>query len=103
MKLVFKKVQKSITEERKAKLLSLGDKNKEIDIGFNWTLTPENKEEDDERMKNFHLFCTSIVLDLLKEEFKTNEKGAFKYKKYKKNKLVIQKLNNLFSIIANNE
>lgn len=101
MKLVFQKVKKSITEERKEKLLSLCKEEKVEGIGFNWTLTPENKEEDDERMKNFHLFCTSIVLDLLQEKFRTDQDGIKQYKKYKKNKLVIKKMYKLFSIIAN--
>ncbi len=58
-------------------------------------------KKNEDRIKNFHLFCTSIVLDLLEEKFQTDQKGLKKYKKYKKNKLVIKRLHKLFSIIAN--
>jgi hypothetical protein len=102
MKLIIKKLEKSITEERKEKLLSLNNDNKQVKgVGFTWELTAENIEENEEKIKNFHLFCTSIVLDLLEEKFQTDQKGFKKYKKYKKNKLVIKRLYKLFSIIAN--
>jgi len=80
MKLTFKRQDKPpIAEERKLKLESLGKKKKPKPIGFEWTLASENKEEEKEIMKNFHLFCISIVQDLYGDKFKTNEKGIIKY------------------------
>lgn len=90
----------SLTEERKLKLLSLGEENVEPSIGFNWGLAVENKEEEKDRIKNLHLFCLSIVKDLFANRFMTNENGIKKYKKYKKDDVTLKKLEQMFSIIA---
>lgn len=105
MKLNFKRQYKlPIKEERKLKLESLEKRKKLIPIRFDYTLTPENQEEEKDRIKNFHLFCISIVQDLLEDKFKTNEEGSMKYShniNAKNIKYTVRNLQKMFSTILN--
>lgn len=66
-----------IKEKRKLKLLKIDDQNvDENQFGYGFKI---QNESDDESLKDFHLFCVSIVRDLVKNRFKTNEKGLICY------------------------
>lgn len=43
---------------------------------YNFNIIPEQSKED---IRDFHLFCLSIIKDLLDNNFKINEGGQFKY------------------------
>jgi len=104
MNLNIKKQPISIKDKRKLKLLHIEHLSKRlrkkiiIPVGFDWSLTAESKEENEEKLKNFHLFCISIVTDLARNNFKTNEHGNKTYLEGI-DKNLVKKLNKLFSIV----
>jgi len=63
---------------RKQKLSAINnsDEIQEL-IKYDWNVVAEYA---DERLQDFHLFCVSIVKDLVKHKFKTNESGHIDYK-----------------------
>lgn len=66
-----------IKESRKLKLLNIY--NQEVDknqFGYRFRI---NYDVPDEGLEDFHLFCVSIVGDLLENKFKTNETGIIGY------------------------
>lgn len=49
---------------------------KDDGTGYNFQVLPEQSKED---IRDFHLFCISIIKDLLEKKFKLNESGQFTY------------------------
>ena len=86
MNLNIKRVYLPVKEKRKIKLLRLKKVRVAENVGFDWSLTAENKEEEENRIQNFSLFCISIVKDLLKNKFETNENGKVRYNSKLKHK-----------------
>lgn len=43
---------------------------------YDFKIMPERPKED---IRDFHMFCLSIVMDLLKHKFNLNEIGEFSY------------------------
>jgi hypothetical protein len=78
MNINIKKRKLTIKEERKLKLNSLKKKKAPIDVNFNWIITTENKEEEEDKLKNFQLFCIRVTQNILASNFTTNEKGIIK-------------------------
>jgi hypothetical protein len=62
---------------RREKLKNILKKNKVKTINYKWRVTSLSEDED---IYDFHLFCVSIVKDLVKQDFKTNENGKMTYK-----------------------
>lgn len=92
------------TAIRKAKLLSIkSGKTVEIDyVGYTWKITPEVLEES---IEDFHMFCVSIVKDLVTSRFYTNEQGNISYEDFNldadENKKLYSDLGILFDKIKN--
>ena len=61
---------------RKEKIKNLFKKSKKEIIVYDWKIS---NLEIDESIEDFHLFCISIVRDLVRKDFKTNEKGKITY------------------------
>jgi len=102
MKLTFRKSTLPLNKLRKMKLDAINGKKNKLLASYYWEMFPENLEEDIEKMKHFHLFCLSIVDDLFKDNFNTNEDGVIKYDKYKKDendKIVIEKIKQMMEVI----
>lgn len=82
MKIQIKRAPIPLKQLRKAKLTILKNKNKKkfkklgFSIKYDWKL---NGEYSDESIEDFHLFCLSIVKDLLEKKFNSNEEGEFSY------------------------
>lgn len=70
-----------------------------VKFGYNWNLKGEYK---DESLEDFHLFCISIVKDLLEKKFTTNEEGKYLYENMEDfdNEAILEELEELFMIIA---
>lgn len=75
MNIEVKRGELPLKEARKEKIKNLFKKKSEI-INYNWRLTSFSDEED---IYDFHLFCVSIVKNLVKKDFKTNESGKMTY------------------------
>lgn len=108
MKIQIKRAPIPIKQLRKAKLTILKNKKKKIfkDLGvsikYDWKL---NGEYQDESIEDFHLFCISIVRDLLGEKFNTNENGKISYEGIEQVDIEYtqQELQILYDIIANHK
>lgn len=77
----IKRYVKPVNVTRKEKLVALKKKQKTASIRYDWML---NGESADEKIEDLHLFCTSIVEDLISGKFNTNENGNLVYSKLKK-------------------
>ena len=84
-------------EIRKAKLESINQKNVKWRIVYKWKV---DRESEDEKIEDLHLFCISIVKDLLYNRFFTNENGKMTYENMKdRYDGTLEDLENLFDII----
>lgn len=93
-----KKEELPLKERRKLKLRSLD--NQEIDknqFAYGWKI---RREVDDETLEDFHLFCVSIVGDLIENKFKTNENGIIFYNTSEIN-IDPKEIKKLYSLIKN--
>lgn len=76
MKIDLDRVNTTPELERKNKLHQLnGDDKIESTIAYNWTCTPQKPGES---IVDMHLFCVSVVRDILKCKIKT-ERGSISY------------------------
>ena len=100
MKITIKKVDTPINIIRKCKINKInGDKN--IDsIYYNCKCQPENEFKD---IRDFHLFCLSISMELIDNSAKTNEFGEINYIKLTNSKNTVLEIKNLFEHIANDK
>lgn len=96
MKIEIKKGELPIKIKRLVKLNRL-ENIKNDAISYNWKITPENENEN---IQDFHLFCISIVKDIIKNRFKTNEKGIITYKSIEFHKNTYEDLQKLFTVIC---
>jgi len=99
MNINIKRDELTKKEIRKLKIKAIQQESSKIQIGYKWKCTPES---DDESTEDLHLFCISIVRDLLGKKFYTNEKGVVTYDgmedEYDE---TLADLNYLFQIISN--
>ena len=76
MNISITKFEPSVKEIRKAKLNAIHNEKPQLKGGYNWELIYESA---DEKLEDFHLFCISIVKDLLHKSFFTNERCTYIY------------------------
>jgi len=95
MKVTFNKVNDTKLE-RKIKLENIFKKNKDFFVFYSWGTENEYYYED---IRDLHLLCLSISLDLLRNTFKTNEIGNIKYDNYIENETAISEIQKLGNMI----
>lgn len=102
MNINIKKSDLPQSKLRKIKLEHLEKDEKIKIVNYNWKLKAEYA---DETIEDFHLFCLSIVKDLMKSNFKTNERGEISYGKLKKSnkRSTIKYLHYLYDNILNEQ